>query len=169
MLRVRKTVGAASDVSVIRSAFSPTVKPGTRITGYQDLVDSDGQPFFLPTDSSEPWILAFQSLGCSGCRQQLPGYRKFLEEQGIPEERAVSISIGDPTELGWLKEGLRGAGRMVHVEQDSPLVTGLQITTWPTYLVVGADATVAYAAQSSARLSTFSLRRPSRAVIPVPG
>ncbi|MFB7271688.1 TlpA family protein disulfide reductase [Streptomyces sp. NPDC056244] len=156
-IRVQKTVGAAPDISAIRSASAAPVAPGTRIADHQDLVDVNGSPFSLPTDSTEPWVLAFHSLECGGCRRQLPGYRKFLAAQGIPRERAVSVAIGEPSELDWLKDGLEGAGQVVHVQQDSRILLDLQISTWPVYLVVGRDATVVHSTLSASRLSTLQM------------
>ncbi|MFD8917189.1 TlpA family protein disulfide reductase [Streptomyces sp. NPDC059569] len=155
--RVQKTIGAAPDISAILSSPAAPVNPGTRIADHSDLADVNGSPFSLPTDSTEPWVLTFHSLECGGCREQLPAYRKFLAEQRIPEERAVTIAMGEPSELDWLKDGLDGAGRVVHVAEDSRIVLDLQIATWPVYLVVGRDATVIHATRSATRLSTFQL------------
>ncbi|MFI5753665.1 hypothetical protein [Streptomyces sp. NPDC051569] len=164
---MRKTIGAGPDISAIRSASAAPVKPGTRIVENQDLMDVNGNPFSLPTDTTEPWVLAFHSLDCGGCQQQLPDYRKFLAKHGIPRERAVSIATGDPSKLNWLKDGLGDAGRVVHVAEDSRIVLDLHIAAWPVYLVVGRDATVKYATQSATRLSAIHLGELSSS--PVPG
>ncbi|MEV0747874.1 hypothetical protein OG345_13615 [Streptomyces sp. NBC_01220] len=156
---MKKTIGVAPDSSLIRSASVAPVNPGTRIADYPDLVDVNGSKFSLPSDAPEPWVLAFHSLQCGGCQQQLPGYRKFLVEQGIPRERAVSIVAGERSELEWLVDGLGSAGRVVHVEEDAQILLDLQIATWPVYLLVGRDSTVIHSTQSAARLSTFQLNR----------
>ncbi|MEV0300123.1 TlpA family protein disulfide reductase [Streptomyces prasinus] len=166
MTRVKRVIGTDPDLASIRSAAAVSVEPGTRITSPVGLVDVNGKPFSLPVGSAQPWVLAFQSLGCAGCRQQLPGYRKFLEEHGIPAERAISLAIGDSADLGWLRSGLEGAGHLVHVDQNSPAVADLQITHWPTYLVVGADDRVVFATRSSARLTASGPRSTARASVP---
>ncbi|NUV62311.1 hypothetical protein [Streptomyces sp. CAI-85] len=164
--RVKKVIGATPDVASIRSAAEVSVEQGTRIAGLDGLVDVAGEPFSLPVGSAQPWVLAFQSLGCAGCRQQLPGYRKFLEEHGVPAERAISLAIGDPADLGWLRSGLDGVGRVVHVDQNSPVVANLQISHWPTYLVVGPDDRVLFSTRSSARLTAPDPRNTVRASAP---
>jgi hypothetical protein len=157
LLRVQKSIGKDPDISAIRSTPPTPVALGTQVLYPNNLIDVNGKPFPLPADSTEPWILAFHSLACGGCRQQLPGYRKFLVERGISRERAISIATGDRSDLSWLTDGIGSAGQVVHVPEDSSLLVDLKITTWPAYLVIGRESTVTHATQSAARLATLQL------------
>ncbi|WP_327343693.1 hypothetical protein [Streptomyces europaeiscabiei] len=166
-LRVKKLLDPLTEEGALgsRRRFGVVPEAGETIPQTPPLNDVDGRIVEFPDTGSGPWVLTFQAVGCSGCKEQLPVYKKFLRDTGLGKERAFSVVTGDAEGLPFYREELSDVCRVVPgSEAAADLVKSLGISVFPTYILVGDDGTVAFSSQSSARLSTSG----ARFVAPVP-
>ncbi|MEU8734905.1 MULTISPECIES: TlpA family protein disulfide reductase [Streptomyces] len=154
-LRVKKLLDPLTQEGAL-SRRRPDELPavGTVVPPVPGLLDMDGTEVRLPVPGSQPWILSFQSVGCSGCEQQLPGYAKFLRDAGVDRDRVVSFVVGDPDGAALYRDQLGDLAHVVAGEKQAPTLIGeLGVSMFPTYLVVDAEGRVTVASGSSARLA----------------
>jgi hypothetical protein len=162
-LRVKKLLDPLTEQGRLspRRGSAPAV--GTVIPPSSELIDVGGEELRLPPAGSGPWVLTFQSVGCAGCKMQMPAYKSFLRASGISRDRVFSIVVGDADGLSYYHDELGQLGHVIHgAGNASEIVESLGVSVFPTYLLVDADGTVTVSSQSSAALSddTALLRQP---------
>jgi ABC-type nitrate/sulfonate/bicarbonate transport system substrate-binding protein len=153
-LRVKKLLDPLTEEGALSRHRGDVPSLGTVVPPTAGLVDMDGKEVLLPAPGSQPWILSFQSVGCIGCEQQLPGYKKFLRDAGVDRDRVVSIVVGDPDGVALYRDELGELAQVIAgEEQASTLLGQLGVSVFPTYLIVDGENKVMVAAGSSARLA----------------
>ncbi|WP_405950366.1 hypothetical protein OG588_32505 [Streptomyces prunicolor] len=130
-----------------------SIPKGTLVGDYPKLVDVDGRPWQRAGEDDEPWVLSFLSMSCTGCKEQMPRYLKFLRDHNLSREQAISVVVGDDSDLEALNTELGATSRIVRIEEAAQIVVDLKVTTWPTYAIVAPDSTVAFATGSVTRLA----------------
>ncbi|MER5549015.1 hypothetical protein ABT072_42995 [Streptomyces sp. NPDC002589] len=134
---------------------------GNQVPTYGAFVDSAGEPVSLPPEDDGPWLLTFQSVDCSGCKQQLPTYRRYLEEQGLPRDRVISVIRGGTDGLELYEQLIGEYSRIIPADDRVAVAADLGVEVWPTYLVVGPDGTVSVSRDNAAELPRLVLEIPS--------
>ncbi|SEE67155.1 hypothetical protein SAMN05216532_8292 [Streptomyces sp. 2231.1] len=118
------------------------------------LVGVDGAQVELPADGSKPWVLTFQAVGCTGCKQQLPVYKKFLRNMALDRSRVICVVVGDKDGVSLYDDELGEYAHVVHGADNAlRLVEELGVSLYPTYLVVDGKGRVLASAHSSAWLA----------------
>ncbi|WP_163010688.1 hypothetical protein [Streptomyces dangxiongensis] len=116
------------------------------------LMDFADSPVSLPTEEQGPWILVFLSVGCSGCKMQMPSFLRFVRASKIPADRVISVINGDRNGIEFYSDQLRAVSKLVPSgENTAPLEAELAVSSFPSYFIVS-EGRVLFAAQSSARL-----------------
>ncbi|MEU1145959.1 TlpA family protein disulfide reductase [Streptomyces sp. NPDC005863] len=160
-LRVKKTLDPLIEEGMFQPGAAPeappTVPTGTPLPAVGEMLDSEGRPVTLPTAQDGPWILTFQSVTCSGCEAQLPAYRQYLQQSGLPRERVISVISGARAELGPYAAALGDLATIVHDDEAKSLADRLGVRIWPTYLVVSPDGTVGHSTESVGSLPELAL------------
>ncbi|MEU2391439.1 hypothetical protein [Streptomyces sp. NPDC007369] len=152
-LRVKRLLDPLVQEGLLSRRSPDAVPTGARVPATPALADVDGEPVRLPADSDTPWLLTFQAVGCSGCKAQLPGYRRFLEAQGLDRNRVISVISGSLDGMDLYRRELDAVSRIVPaVGPAAELVEELGVTVFPTYLVVAPSGEVVQSEKSSARL-----------------
>ncbi|KAF2777770.1 TlpA family protein disulfide reductase [Streptomyces coelicoflavus] len=153
-LRVKKLLDPLTQEGALSRRPDELPAVGTLVPPVPGLLDMDGNEVRLPVPGSRPWILSFQSVGCSGCEQQLPGYAKFLRDAGVDRDRVVSFVVGDPDGAALYRDQLGELAHVVAGEKQAPTLIGeLGVSMFPTYLVVDGEGRVTVSSGSSARLA----------------
>lgn len=153
-LRVKKLLDPLTEEGALSNRRGDVPRAGTVVPQVTGLVDTEGREVRLPVDDTGPWLLSFQSVGCSGCEQQLPAYKKFLRDGGFDKDRVISIVVGEADGVPFYRDELGDLARVVaDQEQALTLLGELGVTMFPTYLIVDPDGRVAIAAGSSSRLA----------------
>ncbi|WP_405950367.1 redoxin domain-containing protein [Streptomyces prunicolor] len=164
-LRVKKAI----DPLIEEGAFKPTrrlpVSLGTKISTYGEFTDMRGEKISFPTESDGPWILAFQSTSCSGCKSQLPFYKDYLSQLDLPRERVFSFISGDSAGLGEFADEIGQFATIVPADDTVDVGTDLGVTTWPAYLVVAPDGSVVFSSESAAALPELDLEMDESAAV----
>ncbi|WP_282701830.1 hypothetical protein [Streptomyces sp. CC219B] len=120
-----------------------------------DMVDMNGEEVAVPPSDSGSWILTFQEVGCKGCKQQLPAFARFLRKSNIPRDRVVSVVLGDRKGTEAYESELGGLGRLLPAGPSvGAFARALDVSMFPTYLIVDGDGTVAFATHSSSELAS---------------
>ncbi|MER7107299.1 TlpA family protein disulfide reductase [Streptomyces sp. NPDC000229] len=158
--RVKKLVDPLVEEGRFSSRGRPDVVPaGTTLPEMGVMTDVHGDAVSFPSGDGEPWILTFQSVGCSGCKEQLPGYRKYLKTLGMNRDRVFSVITGDASGVALYRSELDEVSHIVHADAALEQFTqDLGVAVWPTYLVVSGDGRVLHSGYSSARLAESGLR-----------
>ncbi|MGE7388169.1 TlpA family protein disulfide reductase [Streptomyces sp. NPDC004126] len=155
-LRVKKLLDPMVQEGLLGRRRPDIVPVGTVVPVQPPLNDLDGDRFELPNGGDGgPWILAFQAVGCAGCKEQLPEYRRYLQSTALPRQRVVSVIHGDAADAALYREQLGDLATLVSAGDSGPaadLIADLGVGIFPTYLVVSADGTVLRSEVSSARL-----------------
>ncbi|MYT93948.1 hypothetical protein GTY40_23290 [Streptomyces sp. SID8359] len=154
-LRVKRLLDPLVEEGGVGTGRRPRgIPPGTPVPGVGAMTDVHGERVEFPAQDGAQWILTFQSTGCSGCKQQLPEYKKFLETSGIARDRVFSLILGDEEGVSLYADELRDVSRVVHSgESVDRVVREMGVTVWPTYSVIDGSGNVSYSVQSSARLT----------------
>lgn len=153
-LRVKKLLDPLTEEGMLSRRRADIPPVGTVVPSVPGLVDTDGKDVRLPVPGTQPWILSFQSVGCSGCEQQLPGYKKFLRDAEIGRDRVVSIVVGEADGVAFYRDELGELAQVVPGEgQVSSFLAELGVSMFPTYLIVDGEGKVALSSGSSARLA----------------
>ncbi|MEU7208360.1 hypothetical protein AB0B06_08140 [Streptomyces sp. NPDC044989] len=152
-LQAKKALEQAADSRVSR--VQP-LAPGALVSYPGKVTDINGREVELPAGSGAPWVLTFLSSECPGCKRQLRGLRKYLTRHRLSPERVISVVTGEPSTLDGLKTELAEFSWLVRLEEASPIMTGIHISQWPTYVVIDAEDRVAFSSNSVARLASFS-------------
>lgn len=165
-LRVKKLLDPLIEEGALSSSRRPAaVATGTAVPEIGVVTDVHGEEVELPVADGAPWVLTFQAVGCSGCKEQLPAYKRFLKAQDIDPDRVFSIITGDVDGLDVYRDELDGLSRIVHADQELSrrLFDALGVEAWPTYLVVSETGKVGFSTRSSAALigSGISLGAPA--------
>ncbi|MGW4685614.1 TlpA family protein disulfide reductase [Streptomyces sp. NPDC004244] len=155
-LRVKKLLDPMVQEGLLGRQRPDVVPVGAAVPVQPPLTDFDGGRVELPNDAGGgPWVLAFHAVGCAGCKEQLPDYRRYLQSTGLPRHRVVSVIHGDASAAELYREQLGDLATLVPAGDSGPaadLVADLGVGVFPTYLVVSADGTVLRSEASSARL-----------------
>ncbi|MFK0258188.1 TlpA family protein disulfide reductase [Streptomyces sp. NPDC090445] len=155
-LRVKKLLDPMVQEGLLGRRRPDVVPVGAVVPARPALTDVSGDRVELPTDPEDgPWILTFQAVGCAGCKEQLPDYRRYLQSTGLPRHRVVSVIHGDASEAELYREQLGDLATLVPADGPGPaadLVADLGVSIFPTYLVVSPEGTVLRSEVSSARL-----------------
>ncbi|MFE4698586.1 TlpA family protein disulfide reductase [Streptomyces sp. NPDC056738] len=153
-LRVKKLLDPLTEEGLLSGRRVEGPAPGTPVPRPGTLVGVDGTAVELPADGSGPWVLTFQAVGCSGCKEQLPAYKKFLRNMALDRGRVFSVVVGDKDGVSLYDEELRPYAHVVHGADNAlRLVEELGVSMFPTYLVVDGNGRVLASPQSSARLA----------------
>ncbi|MEV4228960.1 hypothetical protein AB0J81_18000 [Streptomyces bobili] len=158
-LRVKKLLDPLTEEGVLNRRRGAAPEVGTVVPRAPFMVNMDGNEVAFPAPGSDPWVLSFQSVGCSGCKQQLPTYKKFLSSTGLGEERVFSLVIGEADGVAFYRDELSGFANVIPVDgQDSTLalMAELGVSVFPTYLIVDGNGRVKVSSQSSAGLTQTS-------------
>ncbi|MER8032939.1 hypothetical protein ABTZ78_28685 [Streptomyces bauhiniae] len=133
---------------------------GTQIPAHVGVADLHGRPVDFPPSDPGPWILAFQSVDCSGCKSQLPAYRQYLEAQGVPRDRVLSIIDGGTDGIELYEQLIGEYSRIIPAGDQLTVAADLGVEIWPTYMVVGPDGTVSMSHGNAAELPRLDLEQP---------
>ncbi|MYT07981.1 MULTISPECIES: hypothetical protein [Streptomyces] len=155
-LRVKKILDPLTEEGSLgpRRGGAPSV--GTTVPVPSSMVDTDGNEVSFPAVGSGPWILAFQMVGCSGCQQQMPEYKKFLSGVPLGRERTFSLVVGETDGVAYYRDELDALSHVIPVDaQESvrDLMKELGVSVFPTYLVVDEHGAIRTSTQSSTRLA----------------
>ncbi|KAB1147668.1 hypothetical protein F7R91_11290 [Streptomyces luteolifulvus] len=153
-LRVKKLLDPLTEEGVMSRRREEGPREGAVVPRTPTLIDADGMEVDLPFAGPDPWVLTFQAVGCSGCKLQLPAYKKFLRDTGVDRDRVFSVIVGDVEGVSFYNDELGELGRVVHASGDAfKLVQGLGVSVFPTYLVVDGGGKVMVSSQSSSLLA----------------
>ncbi|WP_333761837.1 TlpA family protein disulfide reductase [Streptomyces sp. IBSBF 2390] len=164
-LRVKKLLDPLTEEGLLSGRRVDGPQAGSLVPRPGVVVDMDGTQVELPADGSEPWVLTFQAVGCAGCKQQLPVYKKFLRNLALDRGRVFSIVVGDKDGVSLYADELSEYAHVVHGADNAlRLVEELEVSMFPTYLVVDGNGRVLASPQSSTRLAEIG----ARLLAPVP-
>ena len=153
-LRVKKLLDPLTEEGLLSGRRVESPVTGSLVPRPGAVVDMAGAQVELPTAGSEPWVLAFQAVGCAGCKQQLPVYKKFLRNMALDRGRVFSVVVGDKDGVSLYDDELGEYSHVVHGEDNAlRLVEELGVSMFPTYLVVDGNGRVLASPQSSTRLA----------------
>ncbi|MFD3628448.1 TlpA family protein disulfide reductase [Streptomyces sp. NPDC058698] len=153
-LRVKKLLDPLTEEGLLSGRRVEGPEPGSLVPRPGAVVDMDGAQVELPADGSEPWVLTFQAVGCTGCKQQLPVYKKFLRNMALARGRVFAVVVGDEDGVSLYNDELGEYAHVVHGADNAlRLVEELGISMFPTYLVVDGNGRVLASPQSSSRLA----------------
>ncbi|MEV7579119.1 TlpA family protein disulfide reductase [Streptomyces erythrochromogenes] len=172
-LRVKKLLDPMVQEGLLSRRRPDTVPVGAVIGMRRSLSDLDGERVELPAGTDGSWLVSFQAVGCAGCKEQLPDYRRYLQDLGLPRDRVLAVIHGDMAEADLYRRELGDLATLVSADGPGPgadLVAELGVSIFPTYLVVSAEGTVVRSEVSSARLrQAGSLQASRTAPAPVGG
>lgn len=127
----------------------PAFEPATSVTG--ELISPDWM-------RAKTTIVAFNSEGCVACEQELPALRAHLMDVQSDDVQAVVVlarlsSTGeeDP-HVADLARSVGDLATIIHERLTGPIQSAFQITSYPSYFMVGPDGTIAAAERRVARL-----------------
>ncbi|MGW2742478.1 TlpA family protein disulfide reductase [Streptomyces sp. NPDC001450] len=153
-LRVKKLLDPLTEEGLLSGRRVEGPETGSLVPRPGALVGVDGAQVELPADGSEPWVLTFQAVGCTGCKQQLPVYKKFLRNMALDRSRVFSVVVGDKGGVSLYDDELGEYAHVVHGADNAlRLVEELGVSMFPTYLVVDGNGRVLASPQSSTRLA----------------
>ncbi|AXG78393.1 TlpA family protein disulfide reductase [Streptomyces paludis] len=156
-LRVKKVIDPLVEEGRMGNGRPEAIPAGTLLPGTRPMTDTDGASVEFPMNSANPWILTFQSIGCSGCKQQLPRYKRHLEALKLDRSQVFSVIIGDGEEIEHYRKELNGLSHIVQADEFlNEFTESLGISVWPTYLVV-TNGRVGFSANSAARLAEVKI------------
>jgi hypothetical protein len=158
-LRVKKLLDPLTEEGALSRSRGDAPKVGTMVTRPPAMVNMAGNEVAFPVVGSDPWILTFQMVGCSGCQQQIPEYKKFLTGLGVGKERVFSLVVGEIDGVAFYHDELGELSHVVPVDtQESArtFMNELGVSVFPTYLVVDENGVVRTSSQSSTRLAQAS-------------
>lgn len=96
-----------------------------------DLVGSDGGSFRKGKEG--PFIVAFLSVECSGCRAQAAELKKGVIS--VPGPRLVSVVLGEGEAAESFAREVASFSDVVPVGYGSKLVSDVGITIWPSFVL----------------------------------
>lgn len=163
-LRVKKMLDPLIEEGVFKQRTedeeSSNVPLDTPLPAVEDLLDHEGRTVALPARQDGPWILTFQSTGCSECKSQLPVYREFLKRHRIPQERVFSVVAGSREGLEAYASGIGDLATIIRSDDAKSLAENIGVQAWPTYLVISPDRTVIYSTDYAGALPELELMPP---------
>jgi AhpC/TSA family len=119
----------------------------------------------LPTDRSAfnagHGLLAFLSVGCGACSEQLPQLRAYLAKRKVDPGRLLVVVSGDLTGESAYAAAAAAFATVVAEDADGPLTKLFDIKAFPTVLSVR-DGRVQANAPSVAALHLEAARTPAR-------
>ncbi|MFD8917190.1 TlpA family protein disulfide reductase [Streptomyces sp. NPDC059569] len=157
-LRVKKLLDPLIEEGAFGNDRPSTVPVGTEVPNYGKLTDMNGSTVELVTGSGDPWVLAFLSTTCSGCKAQLPVYREYLLRQGVSPDRAITVVSGEAADLGVFVAEIGELSRIVHADDSSTIESDLNVNIWPTFLVVSSERAVEFSTTSVSTLPELVTR-----------
>ncbi|MET8124889.1 redoxin domain-containing protein [Streptomyces sp. NPDC005065] len=157
-LRVKKVLDPLIEEGAFNSDRPPSVPIGTEIPDYGPLTDVKGNTVTFGAQADDSWILAFLSTTCSGCKAQLPAYRDYLREQGVSPDRVISLVSGDVADLSIFTDEIGELSRIVHADDSSTIASDLQVSIWPTFLMISPHRAVEFATEGVSRLPQLENR-----------
>ncbi|MEV7342645.1 hypothetical protein [Streptomyces sp. NPDC093544] len=153
-LRVKRLLDPLTQGGHLGRDQKDPVLVGSAVPDVGTLTDVYGESVELPLNDNTSWVLSFQSTTCTGCKQQLPGYKRYLESLSISKDRILSVIFGDIADVGLYEKELGHVSRVVHLtDGEDRLSREIGVASWPTYLVVSEAGTIAFSSNSSAQLA----------------
>ncbi|MEJ8650396.1 hypothetical protein WKI65_20405 [Streptomyces sp. MS1.AVA.3] len=107
-----------------------TVEIGS-VLSPSDLVGSDGSRF--RNGKAGPFIVAFLSVECSGCRAQVAELKKGIIR--VPGPRLVSVVLGEGEAAESFASEVASFSDVVRVGYGSKLVSDVGVTVWPSFVL----------------------------------
>jgi hypothetical protein len=151
-LRVKKLLDPLIEEGTFSADRPETVAVGTVIPKYANLRDLNGNIVASGESSSEPWILAFLSTTCSGCKAQLPIYRDYLLRQGVTPDRIVTVISGESADLDQYAAAIGELSQIVHADETVTMGTDLRVSVWPMFAVISSERSVEFSTTSVSNL-----------------
>jgi len=117
----------------------PWLAPGTRVPDFETPT-IDGETIALSQLRGKPSIVAFFSVGCEPCREQVPLFAMFVSGEQAPDS-AVAVIVGGPDSYGFTKQ-LAGKAVLVNESQGGPLGQAFHATAFPALYLLDEEGVV---------------------------
>ncbi|MEU8970166.1 hypothetical protein AB0D11_12950 [Streptomyces monashensis] len=149
--RAKRILDPLVEGSMIRRP--PSVVEGTRVPDIGTLRDTAGEELELHRERKEAWLLTFLSSTCSGCAAQLPEYKRMIETEKIPPNRAITIVLGNGDDADAYAHGISQFSRVIRSQDNlNSLISAIGVKSMPTFLVMTPDGEVKYSTTSVSML-----------------
>ncbi|MFC9234374.1 hypothetical protein ACFTZI_36310 [Streptomyces decoyicus] len=126
-----------------------------------DLVGSDGRRI---RDGKEgPFIVAFLSVECSGCRAQAAELKKGVIS--VPGPRLVSVVLGEGEAADSFAREVASFSDVVSVGHGSKLVSDVGVTVWPSFVLCDEAGEVLWSTGRADELSSQEFSAPFKELI----
>jgi hypothetical protein len=106
-------------------------------------------------------LVAFLSVGCAACSEQLPQLRTYIAKERIDAARSLVVVNGDPSGESSYAAAASAFAQVVVEEANGPLTKVFDIKAFPTVLALH-DGRVQANAPSVAALNLETARIPTR-------
>lgn len=81
-------------------------------------------------------LLAFLSVGCGACSEELPQLRSYVAKERLDPTRSLILVSGDPDGVGEYARAASMFARVVVEEANGPLIRTFDIKAFPTVLAL---------------------------------
>ncbi|HST49921.1 TlpA family protein disulfide reductase [Jatrophihabitans sp.] len=102
---------------------------------------STGQPLDSAELAGRPYLVAFLSSSCPGCRTSLPSLAGYVGLHPGPL-RLIVVIVGDPRRGADIERLLAPIATVVFEPVGGPIAAAYRITGFPSYVLVSADSAV---------------------------
>ncbi|MEV0386258.1 hypothetical protein [Nonomuraea sp. NPDC050643] len=109
-------------------------------------------------------LVSFVATGCHSCEEQLPTIRSKAEAAVAGGARALTVVVnvrGEREEADQLVAAVAGPGGVVEEELGGELQRAFGVKRYPSFFLVGPDATVMATPGSAGELPAVELRAPA--------
>lgn len=150
---IRRLRAHTTRLAELGPARPPSVLPGTAIGEFSATALDGGsvsRAFFSGTS-----VVAVFSTECASCHERLPEFTAYLAD--ARPERVLAVVAGDPGEAGQFTDVL-GTATVVVEPMGGPVSRALQVSQFPSFLLVDGDGVVVAADTAPGRLPTATRR-----------
>ncbi len=97
--------------------------------------------------TARPYLLAFVSSSCEGCRASLPAMIGYASQLPGPL-RLITVIVGDPRRGTDIEHALAAVATIVYEAAGGPIATAYRIQLFPSYVLISDAGTVLATGQS---------------------
>lgn len=132
---------------------SPGLSTGDEVPRFT-ATTADGCEVSRTAPSGDGTVMGFFSAHCSACRDQLPAFREASAVAATRGLQVLAVIDGTHQESGHILEELGPSVMAILAPYgESTLLADLQVNTFPSYLVMGADGVVVATAHLPSELA----------------
>jgi thiol-disulfide isomerase/thioredoxin len=117
----------------------PWLPPGTQVPDFE-AATIDGETVTLSQLRGKPSIVAFFSVGCEPCREQVPLFAIFVTGDQAPDA-AVAVIVGGPDSQGFTEQ-LAGKAVLVNESPGGAIGQAFHATAFPALYLLDEEGVV---------------------------